>query len=201
MTHTSRSLHFSIRKKNISGVGHRQGRPVAQLDTNWFVIYFCRDEFWCLTRSYLDNRILDWCPDLSTSLLVKRILISYPILTRYGTRLQDTLKMRSQRNSSSLLSQKERLDHMSLVYLLSLKCFLLQLNNNWGASSFSIDECIRLVKTMMSRDFSSDGSCCHRINLHDLSQEKKITWHFFINSEIDPPRRDGSSYTECFQVR
>ena len=77
---------------------------------------------------------------------------------------------------------------------------LLQLNNNWRASSFSIDESIRLVKAMMSRDFSSDASCCHRINLHDVSQEANHVT-LLIHREIDLLRRDGSSYTECFQER
>ena len=47
----------------------------------------------------------------------------------------------------------------------------LESNNNWSTSSFSIDECVRLVKTMISRDLSSDASYCNRINLHDVSQE------------------------------
>ena len=105
MTDTSRSFYRSIRKNNISDVDHRQ--VVSWLNSirtaSWLI---CRDIFCCLRHLYLDHRILNWCTDLVLSLLFNRILISNLILATCEARLQDTLKMSSQRNSSSLLSRK-----------------------------------------------------------------------------------------------
>ena len=118
--------------------------------------------------SYLDRRILIWTPVLLLFLLINGILILHLILTICEVTLNNTLKMSSQKNSSSLPSQKGRTwPHVSgpttIVVFYIIK-------KNWDASSFFLDDYIRLTDDD-SRDISSDTSSWHLINLHDITQE------------------------------
>ena len=90
-------------------IDHKRNRVVAQFDTTWFVVCLSGICFVVFRYSYLDHRILGWCPYFFCFLyssVDSWYCISF--LITYGARLQDTLNMRLSRNSSGLLCQKER---------------------------------------------------------------------------------------------
>ena len=59
---------FRFERKNISGVDHRQDRPVVRLDTNWFMIKLSRYVLmsYAFASSSLNSRLMSWSFTLST---------------------------------------------------------------------------------------------------------------------------------------
>ena len=100
--------------------------------------------------------------------------------------------------------ERNLLDHMSLVQLLSLTLFL-QLNYNWNASSFSLDECIRFVqkwiKRYIKRRFILSS---HKLARHQSRIKSRVTSSLTTESillvEIDHHALDVSQYANWSKI-
>ena len=153
--------------------------------------------------SYLDRRILIWTPVLLLFLLINGILILHLILTICEVTLHNTLKMSSQKNSSSLPSQKGRTwSHVSepttivvfYIILKKLRCIIILFR--WLHSSYW-----RWFKRYIKRHFILTS---YKLTRHHSRNKSRVMFSLSTKSillvEIDPHVLNNSKYVNWRKI-